>query len=240
MRRSVQTILPAATALVLLCQAGESGAQPVLATGPEAEVTADGLHKVDPSIMDATWVKPDLDLSRYTRIFFMPTVVLFREVGDGRYYAHTAHGDEFPVSDQNRDLIRTLFGETFHEYVAQVKPYEMSDDVGREVLMVQGFLLDVISGVPPDVPGGYGVVVRRPWEADIILELRDSMSNAILARTMDRQFVDGLFDVAELPRATRITMQRWSGLLRGHIKELLDLGGGRWSRCQLPENDCGL
>ena len=64
---------------------GGPGAQPVLGTEPGAEVTADGLYPVHPSIMPAAWVKPDTDLSRYTRIFFLPTIVQYREATDRRY-----------------------------------------------------------------------------------------------------------------------------------------------------------
>ena len=50
MRRRVPTAVLSATAgLVLLWHTGESGAQPVLDTGPDAEVTVDGLYRVHPS-----------------------------------------------------------------------------------------------------------------------------------------------------------------------------------------------
>ena len=58
--------MTAAAGLMLLWYAGGSGAQPILATGPDAEATEDGLHRVDLSIMDDAWVRPDLDLARYT------------------------------------------------------------------------------------------------------------------------------------------------------------------------------
>ena len=82
------------------------GAQPVLETGPDAEVTGDGLHRVDPSIMTAAWVRPNLDLSRYTRIFFMPTAIQFREVPGRRHTSRIMENrTEFPVSDLDRKSV---------------------------------------------------------------------------------------------------------------------------------------
>ncbi len=35
-------------------------------TGPDAEVSFDGLHKVDNSQADLAWARPDFDISGYT------------------------------------------------------------------------------------------------------------------------------------------------------------------------------
>ena len=237
MRFAKRKTIAAGTVGIILWYASNSFAQPLLAIGPDAEVTSEDLHRVDRQIIDAAWVRSDLDLSQYTRVLYMPATVLFRDVR-GRYNALNTNVENFPVTDQNKERLRTLFGETFYEYVGSVEPFEMSDTVARDVLMVQGFLVDVVSGVPPDIVGRTGAFIRRPWEASVTLELRDSMSNTILARTVDRQRVEGRFDLSELPRATQFTVEGWSDLLRTRINELLDLGGGGWSRCQLHEQNC--
>ena len=217
-------ILSAVAGVILLWYAGASSAQPLLATGPEAEITDDGLHRVDHSIMDAAWVKPDLDLTRYTKIFFMPTGVQFRNVGN-RAFAPRGRdsGTEFPVSDPRRAQLRELWGETFYQDLAEVESYEMYEGVGRDVLMVQGFLTDVISGVPPDTPGSSTGSILYPWAADIVLEIRDSMSNDILARAADRRRTEGPIDVAAVYAHTRATVRRWSLLMCMRLEELSDL-----------------
>ncbi len=226
-RRIRTTILPAAAGLMLLCYAGGSGAQPILATGPDAEVTGDGLHRVDRSIMGAAWVRPDLDLTRYTRIFFMQTGVHFREVDDRPYRPRSGPQivTEFPVDDATKVRLRALFRETFYEDLAEVESYEMSDGVGRDVLMVQGLLINVISGVPPLGPGSSVITVRYPWEASVVLELRDSMSNDILARTADQQRAEGPVDAALVWALTQPLVRSWSLLLCRRLEELSDLSG---------------
>ena len=42
--------------------------EPTIQTGPNAEVTFDGLHRVDNSAFKDAWVDPDIDFSRYNKI----------------------------------------------------------------------------------------------------------------------------------------------------------------------------
>ncbi len=232
LRRKVPTaVLPAVAGLVLLWQTVDIGAQPVLETGPDAEVTGDGLHRVDPSIMSAAWVRPNLDLSRYTRIFFMPTAVQFREVPGRRHTSRLMENrTEFPVSDLMRVRLRELFGESFYEAVSGIRSYELSNELGRDVLMVQGFLTDVISGIPPDLAGSFVSTARWALEANIVIELRDSMSDEVLARTVDRERIDGPFDALEAWALTPGIAQGWSRLLVRRLRELSNLYPSRLRR----------
>lgn len=226
-----------AIALTFMVCTGVLSAQPLLAIGSDAEVTNEGLHRVDTRIMEAAWVQPDLDLGRYSKIFFMPATVVFRDIRR-RYNARNTNIEEFPISDDNKAYFQETFGKTFHDHIQHVEPFDMSVQVGRDVLMVQGFLLDVVSGVPPAVVGRTGTLIKRPWEATLVLEIRDSMSDTLLARAVNRQRVDGRFDFAEIPRATLLTMRSWSELLGSRLEELLELGGGGWARCELRRVNC--
>ena len=221
-----QAIRPSAAALLLLWYAGITGAQPILATGSDAEVTDDGLHRVDPTVMSAAWVKPDLDLTRYTKILFMPASVQFRDVPDRHYNVRTSTDvSEFPISDATRAQLREAWGQRLYEDLAEVEPYEYDKGVGRDVLVVQGFLIDIISGVPPDIPGSSVSTIRDPWTVTIVLELRDSMSNDILARTIDRRRARGLINAAAVWGHTRTLVRSWSLLLCSRLEQLADLGG---------------
>ncbi len=125
-RTKPPAILSAAAGLVLLWHTGGSGAQPVLATGSDEDVTEEGLHRVHPSIMEAAWVRPELDLSRYTRILLMPTAVQFREVNERVYNARTRIGvTEFPVDDQKKEWLRGVWRRVVDEKFAQEQSYEL-------------------------------------------------------------------------------------------------------------------
>ena len=232
-RRTGTTVLTATAALMLLWHGGDSSAQPVPETGPIAEVTADGLHRVNPSIMAAAWVKPDLDLSLYTRIFFMPTVVQIRKMSEQRLKSRRIETQsEFQVSDLTTARLRDTFGESFYEAVSDVRSYELSDELGRDVLMVQGFLTDVVSGVPPDLAGLNVGSVKWALQANIVLELRDSMSGEVLARTVDQRRMEGPFDPDQMWGLTSRFAQDWSRLLVRRVGELSGLYTSRLRRLQ--------
>jgi len=232
MRRRVLTaVLSAAAGLVLLGHTGDSSAQPELETGPDDEVTGNGLYRVDRSIMRAAWVRPDLDLSRYTRIFFLPTVVQFREMPARHISRKLESRTEFPVSDLMKARLREQFGESFYEAISDDRSYELSNELGRDVLMVQGFLTDVISGIPPDIAGSKIATVRWALEANVIMELRDSMSNEVLARTLDRERI-GPTDARLVLALTPRIAQAWSRLLVRRLRELSSLYPSRLWRLQ--------
>lgn len=234
MGNNVPTVVLAAVAgWALLWHTGESGAQPVLATGPEAEITEDGLHPLDQSVMGAAWVRPDLDLSRYARIFAGPTAVQFRDVPERWYTMRTLEtATEFHVSDTMQARLRELFRESFDEAISAVRSYEPTEEVGRDVLMVQGFLTDVISGVPPDLPGSVVTDIKWAWEVNIVLELRDSMSDEVLARTVERQRMDGPLYAGMVWALTPSIVDGWSRLLIRRLEGLTDLYPSRLSRLQ--------
>ena len=225
MRHRLPTlILSAATGLMLLWQTDESGAQLLYETGPDAEVSADGLHKLNPAIMGAAWIRPGLDLSRYKRAYFVPTAIQFREISPRSYTSRTDSSQyAFPVSESRQAQLRKLFRESFRDYLSYSKSYELSDEIGRDVLAVQGILTDVISGVPPDVPGSSVSNVKSAWTVNIVLELRDSMSGQVLARTVERQRIDGPFFTGMVTVLTPRIVAGWSQLLVQRLKELSDL-----------------
>ena len=53
---------------------------PTVQTGDDAEVTYDGLHRVDDTIMDSVWARPDIDLKGVTKVIFVPIGISYREV----------------------------------------------------------------------------------------------------------------------------------------------------------------
>ena len=211
---------------ILVWCGGGLGAQPLLEMGPNGEVTEDGLHRVDQSVMDAAWVKPGLDLTPYRRIFVMPAGVSFRSIPESENRVRNRESrTEYPLSDEAKIMFRKVFEETFEEDFAAVEQYEPSKVPGRDVLMVQGFLVDFVSGIPPerDLDPGSRLILR--WEATIILELRDSMSNEMLARTVERERVERLTGAARARDEGQQLMRRWSRLLRRRLEELTEISG---------------
>ena len=235
-RRIPPAFLSAATGFVLLWHVGGSGAQSILATGSDADVTEEGLHRVDPSIMEAAWVRPDLDLSRYPRILLVPTGVQFREVTDRSYNVRTRGGiTEFPLDDEKKEWLRGVWRRAIDARFAQEQSYEFYDGAGSDVLVVQGLLVDVVSRIPPDSVGSDYSLVRDPWSVSVVLELRDGTTAELLARTIDRRNAEGLVEVGTVWVRTEGLVDLWAQGLFDRLEELSDLGApGRrtppWAR----------
>ena len=227
MRRRLPTpILSTAAGLVLLCCAGSSWAELPLATEADANVTEEGLHRVHPSIMEAAWVRPDFDLSGYTRILLMPTAVQFRDVADRSDDARTRAGtEEFPLDDDRKEWLRGLWRQAIEARFAGEESYERYDGAYSNMLVVQGFLLDVVSRIPSDAPGSSYTLVNNPWSATVVLELRDGATAELLARTIDRRNAQGLLEVGAAWYQTEDLIERWAGVLSNRLDQLSELGG---------------
>ncbi len=206
--------------IFLLSQPGIAGAQFNLPILPGAEPNAEGLYPLDPSIMGAAWVRPDVDLSQYTRIF-ATTAVHFRDVKDRWHDARTIErAESFYIDDRMKQNMRVMFRDSFDEALAAARPFERSEVLGRDVLLVQAALTDMISGVPPYVPGSSIMNIRWAWETNIILEIRDSMSGTVLARTVERKRMDGPIESSMVAALTPIMVDDWARLLIRRLRDL--------------------
>lgn len=219
----------AATILTLASYLSNSNAQPV----SEVEVTADGLHRVDPSILQNAWLRPEADLSRYTHVFVMPTVVLFRDVPEPSKssWANSAR-TTFPVDDEMQERLRETFGQSFYEAMSASPDYEVSDRLGRNILLVRGYVTDVATGLPPKLAGTSIDAIRWIWEGNLVLELRDSMSDEVLLRILDRRRVEGPVEAERVwSLAPRVTLQ-WSRLMVDQLSTMADFYPSRLQRLQ--------
>jgi len=193
--------------------------EPTVQSGPDAEVTYDGLYRVDNSRMKMTWVKPDLDLSGYTKIRLIGEGIEYRAV---KRAASTTRANssrsEFPMDAKQRARLEELTGEVFRDELGKSKYFTIVEEEGPDVLELRGALLDVVSNVPPLTGGRTDFYLTRIGEATLVIELRDSESNEILVRAIDRRGVDPVVitrstsvqTVSEIRREWR----RWGSILR--------------------------
>ena len=208
--------MPVFAALAVGC----STATPTIQEGPDAEVSFDGLHKVDNSGAGMAWARPDFDISGYTKIWLVGAGIEYRQVKDrGRMAMRSGSGPYF-IDDKSRAKFEKNVTDVFAEEMATTKRFELVDGPGPDVLMVRGGLLDVISYVPPQTVGRSEVYLRSVGEATLVLELRDSETGTILARSIERraaeqaggslQFSSTVTNSAEARRLIR----RWAVQLR--------------------------
>ena len=112
------------------------------------------------------------------------------------------------------------------EELGQIERFTLVDEVGPDVLIVRVALLDVVSFVPPQTTGRSEVFLSSVGEATLVVELRDSITDAILARAMDRRAAgdrsgtmsrsNSVTNTSEVRRLIR----RWMSTLRERLDEL--------------------
>ena len=154
----------------------------------KAEETFDGLVLVKNSVFKRAWAAPGIDLSRYTKIIPLRAEFEYRAVrgGTGTSYSRS-NQREFPISDKDKDKLVEVVSEIFREELQKSTRFEITDQVGPDVMILRGTLLDIVSLVPPERAGRTEVYLSRVAEATLVLELADSMSNETLARAAERR-----------------------------------------------------
>jgi len=230
MNKIESTLLYVAFALFAGCTA-----TPEFQTGPDAEVTHDGLTRLDRTVLDVVWARTDIDLTSYNKIMFEGVGIEFRPV-DGPYSGRAGTGgvsrttssrSVFQLDEATKTLVREEISGAFVEEMANSDVYQIVETPGPEVLLLRVGLLDVISRVPPTPIGRSSIFLDSVGEATLVLELRDSTSNAILARAVDRRAADRPGStVMESNTATnradvRRLGRRWASLIRGGVEDLM-------------------
>lgn len=175
----------AVAALTVAC----TTAPPTVQSGPDAEVSFDGLHRVDNSQADLAWAKPDFDISGYTKIMFVGEGIEYAPAENkGRTTMERSRGGPYFIDEDSRTRFEELVRETFIDEMQQIERYEIVTEAGPDVMMIRGGLLDVVSYVPEDpMSGRSSIYLSSIGEATLVLELRDSETGAILARSIDRR-----------------------------------------------------
>lgn len=211
------------TFLLAIALTGCQSTPPTIQTGPDAELSFDGLHKVDHSKADIAWARPDLDLSGYTKIMLEGPDIEYAMVKNKGKLSRIERnrGGPFFIDDKARNRFEKLVKSIFKEELHKMKRFSLVDKPGPDVLTIRGRLLDVTSYVPPEpVDGRTFVFLNTVGEATLVLELHDSQTGRILARSIDRRSAEtlgGKFNISntvtnssELKRLIRF----WASRLR--------------------------
>ena len=219
---------------LLLATACTSTAQPQIQTGNEAEVTFDGLKRVDNTIMDSVRARPDIDLRGIDKLIFVPIGVSYRDVEPSdpttalRRSTRSRETElrEFQLDEETKALFEAEIGAVFAEEVSASKVYTIVEEPGPDVIAVGVALLDVVSRVPPQAQSQPRVFIEMVGEATLVLEIRGSMSNTVYLRAVDRRAAAQQSQMIESNRVTnaaeiRRLGRRWGQITREGLEFLL-------------------
>lgn len=188
--KEFKILLTLMTAFVLvLSSVGCTTTQPSVQSGPDAEVSFDGLHRIDNTRVDMAWAVPSLNLSRYTKILPVNAGIEYRQVKNrGSTSVARSRGGPYFIDDKSRAKFEALVDKIVIEELQKSNRFHIVDEPGPDVLIVAAGLLDVTSYVPPDPVGGRSdIYLSSVGQATLVLEVRDSETNTILARAVDRR-----------------------------------------------------
>jgi hypothetical protein len=187
------------TGMVVAAAGCASSPPPTLQTGPEAEVTVDGLVRVDNPVVAVAYRKPDLDLTPYTRFMLDPVEVAYqKDPGNVRRSGYAGAGNNFALSTSQMESFRGRFQEAVVEALTEDDGYELTTE-------------------PAVYTRSYGLVT-------LVLDLHDSQSGEILARAADRR--DPTRDTSSSLASVNTAMVRsdvnrlfrhWADLLRERL-----------------------
>lgn len=210
---------------------------PQFQTGPDAEVTYDGLTKLDKTILDVVWGKTDIDLAGYDKIMLERVGVSFRpstgpysgRAGSGTRTTSTRSRDGYQLDEETKAIVIEELDQAFTEELSSSDAYEIVEEPGPDVLTLRVGLIDVVSQVPPEPIGRSQIYLSSVGEATLVMELRDSMSNAILLRAVDRRAAEPATAVVPPPSnvvsnrfEVRRLGRRWASILKNALEKSMN------------------
>lgn len=221
------TVLGLGASMIIGC----ASSTPTIDTSAEAEPTFDGLYPVKGGRMDLAWARPDFSVEPYSKVMLIGVGVEYRPgCSKARTVRSSSNSDCFDPTPEQRARFEELMAEAFTEEMAKGEHYEIVTEPGPDVLLITGGMLDVVSFIPPDIVGRGDIFLSRVGEATIVLEMRDSVTGAILVRAIDRRAAEDaagggtrsnrVTNTAEFRRVART----WARILREGLDRFMAEG----------------
>jgi hypothetical protein len=170
----------------------------LIATGPtlakDVPDNWDGLIRVKAKRMDAAFVAPGADFRAYTKVMLDPTYVAFRKDWL-RNINDSTIGVSRDITEKDAEKIlekaRSGFTEVFTKEF-QKAGITIVTSPGPDVLRLTPIVTDLYINAPDTMqPGMTRTYTMEAGEATLVLEGRDSTTNALLGRAVDRRETQG-------------------------------------------------
>ncbi len=168
--------------------------------------TVESFQKAENSVVSEAWFKPDVDFSKFDRLWVQPLEIFF------------ADGLGEPNPD---DLagIRQRFRQAFEDQIAG--DYEIVQAAGDDVLLIRASLVDmkVNRGIGGYTGRGRTASLVTAGQLTLFMEFSDSVTGEVLARAADQERpADEPFAGEDASwQEVRAAADRWAGLLRNFL-----------------------
>lgn len=160
------------------------------ASGAKPPDTWDGLLKIKSKFFDVAYVAPGADFRSYSKVMIDPTEAAFRKDWQKRYN-NSQVGLSMRISDEEArealEKVQAGFQEVFAEAYTTAG-YEVVTTPGPDVLRLRTAVFNIDVAAPEQTTASRSYSFSSEGgNASLMLEARDSMSGAILARAIDHR-----------------------------------------------------
>lgn len=146
----------------------------------------DGLERVSVKGLDKVYAAPGASLAQYSKLMLDPVDVSFAKNWDPRRDSRRLDDDANP--EKIRTELARIFREVFQSELEQEGGYQLVDQPGPDVLRVQADIVDLYINAPDTMEAGRSrTYVLDAGEMTLVAELRDSRTNALIARVVDER-----------------------------------------------------
>ena len=178
-------------ALALTSFAMASVGRPALAAKPPAEW--DGLVKVKAKKFGLVYLRPGADFRVYGKVMLDPTEIAFQKNWK-RDYNNSSASMSNRLTDKDLERManegRKGAGEILQKAYA-AGGYPVVTDPGPDVLRVRTALVDITVSAPDtNSAANVRTYSREAGGATLVVEVRDSMTGALMGRAIDSRTVD--------------------------------------------------
>lgn len=175
-----------ANALVVASLVGCSST-PAPRPGPGVvEVNYEGLATVRSKAFDVAQVRPDTDFGHYSRLQLGTPELAYRTPDRAER--------QIPLSKEQMDRFRDSLIAAFDVEFVGFTELDIVDEPGPDTLLLDIRVEDIVATVAPSAVGRTGraaALLEASAAAIIIVEVRDSESNEVLARGVDASTASG-------------------------------------------------
>jgi hypothetical protein len=152
----------------------------------EEAMSYDGLEKISVKGIDLAYARPGAKLSTYNRVMIDPVEIAFSKSWNPK-----ATGRVLPISDADRDRIRSGVARIVHEeFVRELQSnsgYQVVTEAAPDVLRVKANIANLYVNAPDNNATNTRTYVLSAGEMTLVAELYDSETGQVEARLVDRR-----------------------------------------------------
>jgi hypothetical protein len=176
-----------ALALPVLLMGGCVG-EPTIQTGDDAEIVLGTLAKVDNSQVDLAYVDPNVDYTRYSKVFIMPLDVDNIKIRQPQTQSSmlNRYNREWELTDSERLAFQDAYRAAMEKALSKDGVFDVTDQRGDDVIAVQGMITGIAPAGPKDdarsrVAGRSDVYTEGAGAMSIAMMLADGDSGEVIA-----------------------------------------------------------